>query len=197
MRELLIATTNAGKIREIKEILKDMPYRIVDLADVGYGREIDEAGETFEENARLKAKTIGGELEMLTLAEDSGLEVDVLDKKPGVYSARYCEGSDGDRNRKILFELQGIPREERTARFRSVVAIYEPDTNKTCVFGGATTDGYITDEPMGENGFGYDPIFYNPELGKTQGEATFEEKNRVSHRARALDGTRKYLLEIT
>lgn len=197
MRKLLVATANTGKIREIKEILKDVSFEIVGLEDVGYDQKIEETGTTFEENARVKAETIGKKLKMLTLAEDSGLMVDALGGRPGIYSARYGEGSDWDRVNKLLKELAGVPEEKRTARFRSAVAIFEPGTGKTSVFEGVTADGYITSEPRGNNGFGYDPIFYNPELGKTQAEATLEEKNKVSHRARALSKACKHLIEIT
>jgi XTP/dITP diphosphohydrolase len=197
MRKLLIATANAGKIREIKAILKNVPFQIVGLEDVGYDQKIDETGTTFEENARAKAETIGKKLKMLTLAEDSGLMVDALGGKPGIYSARYGEGNDWDRVNKLLKELAGVPEEKRTARFKSVVAIFEPDTGKTSVFEGVTADGYITSEPRGNNGFGYDPIFYNPELGKTQAEATLEEKNKVSHRARALKKAKDTLRNLS
>lgn len=196
MRKLLIATANAGKIREIKAILKNVPFQIVGLEDVGYDQKIDETGTTFEENARAKAETIGKKLKMLTLAEDSGLMVDVLGGRPGIYSARYGEGNDMDRVDKLLKELDGVPKEKRTARFKSVVAIFEPSTGKTSVFEGVTADGYITNEPKGNHGFGYDPVFYNPELGKTQAEAILEEKNKVSHRARALLKSKNILFTL-
>jgi len=196
-KTLLIATRNKSKFKEILKIIGDLSFRYLTLDEVGYKEDLEETGTTFEENARVKAETIGKKLKMLTLAEDSGLMVDALGGKPGIYSARYGEGNDRDRVDKLLKELEGVPQEKRTARFKSVVAIFEPNTGKTSVFEGVTADGYITSEPRGNNGFGYDPIFYNPELGKTQAEATLEEKNKVSHRARALSKACKYLIEIT
>lgn len=193
MKDLLIATTNPGKIKEIKEILKDIPYQLKSLEDLGVDIDMEETGKTFVENAILKAKTVGEKTGFLTLAEDSGLEVDSLDGRPGVYSARYTEGSDSDRINKLLKELAGVPKEKRTARFKAVIALYNPTSKKTYTFDGIS-EGYITEKPRGENGFGYDPIFFNFDLGKTNGEVTEEEKNKVSHRARALEKCKAVLL---
>lgn len=185
MKTLLIATSNKGKIREIKNILRNIPYRIITLSDINLTLEVTETGKTFEENAIIKAKAVGNKTKMFTLAEDSGLEVDFLDKRPGVLSARYCVGSDLDRINKLLEELEGVPRRERTASFRAVVALFNPETNKISTYTGISK-GYITQRPIGKNGFGYDPVFFNIDLGKTNGQASSQDKNRVSHRARAL-----------
>jgi len=141
----------------------------------------------------LKATTFGKKAGLLTLAEDTGLEVDALGGRPGVYTARYAPGTDEDRYRKLLNELKDVPEEKRTARFRTVVAIYNPkdDTTKICE---GIYEGRIAVELKGSNGFGYDPIFYNVELGKTNAEMTREEKNKVSHRGKALRKAKDILL---
>lgn len=193
MRTLLIASNNSGKIREIKEILQGIPYEIKSLKDIELDIDVKETGKTFAENAILKAKTIGEKTGLLTLADDSGLEVDALNGMPGVYSARYADGLDLGRVEKILQELKGIPREKRTAQFRCVIAVYNPETNIVYTFEGISK-GFIADKPVGKNGFDYDPIFFNPDLGKTNGEATLKEKNRVSHRAKALVKTKEFML---
>ncbi|MBI5452106.1 non-canonical purine NTP pyrophosphatase, partial [Candidatus Gottesmanbacteria bacterium] len=126
MKQILIASSNPGKIREIKEILKGVPFELKTMDEIGFNEEIPETGETFEENAIIKAKTIGEKTKLLTLAEDSGLEVDALEGRPGIYSARYANGSDLNRIDKLLKELKRIPKEKRTARFRAVVALYIP-----------------------------------------------------------------------
>ena len=185
MRQLLIATRNKGKIKEIKYILKDIPFAIKTLDDIDFADEVEETGKSFKENAILKAKTVGDKIHLLTLAEDSGLEIDILGGKPGIYSARFVKGSDVDRIHALLKELTGIPKEKRTAQFKAVIALYNPMSKKPYTFEGIS-EGYITEKTRGENGFGYDPIFFNLDLGKTNGEATEEEKNKVSHRARAL-----------
>lgn len=193
MRDLLIATTNLGKIKEIKEILQDIPYQLKSLEDLGIDIAIEEKGITFAENAILKARTAGEKTGLQTVAEDSGLEVDVLDGRPGIYSARYKKGSDSDRINKLLKELDLVPKEKRTARFKAVAALYDPNSEEIHTFEGVS-EGYITEKPLGKNGFGYDPIFFNFDLGKTNGEADQEEKNRVSHRARALEKCKAVLL---
>ncbi len=220
MQKLLLATRNPGKIREIKEILKDTKVDLISLDDIKYTDEIPETGKTFEENAIIKAKTIGEKTGLLTLAEDSGLEVDALGGRPGILSARYCEGTDLDRINKLLKELKGVPKEKRTARYRAVIALFIPfrhpesrfnrdegsqsipdgilhcvqnDKGKIFTFNGVC-EGYITDKPIGVNGFGYDPIFFSLDLGKTNGEVTLKEKNQISHRARALKKLKKILL---
>ena len=192
MRQLIIASKNPGKIREIKEILADIPFEIKSLLDIGYIKEINETGKSFEENAIIKATTIGDQNQILTLAEDSGLEVDALGGKPGIYSARFEQGSDLDRINKLLKDLKGISKVKRTARYKTVVAIYNPETKSIETFEG-TSAGYITEKPIGTNGFGYDPVFFNIDLGKINAIASFEEKNRVSHRAKALLKVKKFL----
>lgn len=192
MRQLLIASKNTGKIQEMKAILSGAPFEIKSLSDIGKDIKVEETGKTFEENAILKAKTIGEKTKHFTLGEDSGLEVDALGSKPGIYSARYAPGSDENRMSKTLDELKRIPKEKRTARFRTVIALYNPDTKSVQTFEGVS-EGYITQEPIGTNGFGYDPIFFNSELGKTNAQASFSEKNRVSHRAKALSKCKEFL----
>lgn len=194
MKQLVIATRNKGKIREIKKILSDIPIKILSLDDVDSQKSLEETGKTYEENARMKAETVGEKTGLLTLGEDSGLEIDALGGKPGLYSARHCKGTDTDKLNKLLQDLKGVPKEKRTAKYVAVVAVYNPQNKKTYLFKGES-HGRITDEPQGENGFGYDPIFYNFDLEKTNAQASEEEKNRVSHRARALLLVKETLFE--
>ena len=193
---LIIATTNKGKLIEIREILKGIPYEIKSSAEFGFNSDIPETGMTFKENAQIKTVFIGRKTGMMTLAEDSGLEVDYLGGRPGIYSARYLSGTDQDRYNKILAELNGVPREKRQARFVCVAALFDPQKNKT-FFYESESRGVITEKPYGKNGFGYDPIFYNLELKKTNAQASSAEKNRVSHRARALIKVKEFLLRHT
>jgi XTP/dITP diphosphohydrolase len=163
-----------------------LPFELVSLVELGINTRVDEVGESLEENARLKATTLARESQLLTLADDSGLEVDALGGEPGRLSARYAgEGaSDKDRVNYLLSRLEDVPAEKRSARFRCVIAIATPDGKVELCSGECR--GVITPEPRGEEGFGYDPIFYLPGLGKTMAELTLEEKNRVSHRGRAV-----------
>jgi XTP/dITP diphosphohydrolase len=190
----MLATNNLGKVREYQALLAGVPYKIVTLSGQGITTVVDEIGTSFEENARLKAATLAGESGLLTLADDSGLEVDALGGEPGVRSARYAgEGaSDADRIKLLLSKLEDVPEKERAAQFRCVIAIATPE-GKVNLFSGACR-GIITRKPSGNRGFGYDPIFYLPELGKTMAELTPEEKNRISHRARAAAKARKMLI---
>ena len=165
IKTVIIATSNKGKLIEIKEILKGIPFQIKSLPELDFKIEIDETGKTFKENALIKAKTVGEKTNLLTLGEDSGLEFDYLYGKPGIYSARYIPGTDQDRVNKVLEELKRVPREKRTARFICVAALYDPRTQKTEFFEGVSR-GVITQKPAGENGLGYDPIFYNLDLTK-------------------------------
>ena len=192
MPKFLIATYNPGKLKEIQTILKSIPFRIISLAEVGVIEEIPETGETFEENAVQKARFIGEKTGFLTLADDSGLEVDYLDGRPGVRSARYISGSDEDRVNQVLRELNEVPLENRGAKFVAVVALYNPVTKSVKTWRGESL-GRITEKPVGIGGFGYDPIFYNFDLGKTNAEAAGDEKNNVSHRSRALQQARIFL----
>jgi XTP/dITP diphosphohydrolase len=192
MKKILIATHSKGKFPEIKKILKGLPFKIVNLDDVGIDFEIEETGSTFRENAILKARAYGKITGLLTLAEDAGLEVNVLNGAPGVYSARYCPGTDEDRYKLLLRNLRGVPAKKRTARFKAVVAIFDPKSKKVRTFQ-ETLEGRITFEPKGEHGFGYDPIFYVLQLRKRTAELTAEEKNKISHRGKAWRKARKIL----
>lgn len=193
MRELLIATSNAGKLKEMRELLEDVPFKILTLADVEAGEEVEETGETLGENAILKARVYGARTGKLTLAEDTGLEVDALGGAPGVRSARYGK-DDSDRNAKLLKELADVPEEKRGAVFRTVAAIYDPERDLLRTTEG-TCRGRILREPRGNKSFGYGPLFYADELGKTLSEAEMEERNTVSHRGRAIAKAREILLE--
>jgi len=195
MKKLLIATRSKGKFPEIISELNGLPFNFLNLTDVPElpsNFEVEEPALTLEGNAIIKAMTLGKKTGLLTLAEDAGLEVESLDGRPGVYTARYAPGTDEDRYRKLLDELRGIPEEKRMARFRAVIAIYDPENDKirTCE---GIYNGRIALEPKGSNGFGYDPVFYNIELGRTNAEMTMEEKNKVSHRGKALRKAKEIL----
>lgn len=194
MRKLLITTRNKGKFPEMMEELAGLSFEFVNLndTDLPSDYEVEEPGMTFEGNAVIKAMTIGKKTGLLTLAEDAGLCVDALDGRPGVYSARYAPGSSENRNNKLLGELKDVPRKKRTARYVAVVAIYDPETDKVRTCEG-TCEGLIMTEPIGDNGFGYDPIFWSIDLGKTTAQATMEEKNSVSHRGKAMRKAREIL----
>jgi len=195
MPKLLLATNNKGKAREYRSLLSGVPFELVTPDEVGINTEVEEVGESFEENARLKATTLAAESQLLSLADDSGLEVDALGGEPGTLSARYAgEGaSDGDRVSYLLTKLEGVPKEKRTARFRCVIAIATPEGDIELCSG--ECDGIIAFEPKGKRGFGYDPIFYLPELKKTMAELPPEEKNRISHRGRAAEKASQLLKE--
>ena len=192
MPKLLIATNNQGKLKEIGEILKNIPYRMITLKEAGITEDIPETGKTFEENAVQKARYASEKTQLLTLAEDSGLEIDYLKGRPGARSARYVSGSDEDRVNQVLRELNEVPIEKRGAKFVAVVALFDPKTKVIKTFRGESL-GRITEMAVGKGGFGYDPIFYNFDLGKTNAQASSSEKNNVSHRARALIKAKKYL----
>ncbi|MSU73726.1 RdgB/HAM1 family non-canonical purine NTP pyrophosphatase [Candidatus Kaiserbacteria bacterium] len=193
MRELLIATSNKGKLSEMLAILTVVPFTILTLADVDAGGDVEETGTTLEENAILKAKTYGARTGKLTIAEDTGLEVDFLNGGPGVRTARYTEGSDDDRNQKLLRELQDVPEEGRGAQFRTVAAMYDPVTDKVRTSEGIC-HGRIAREGKGKNGFGYSPVFFVDELGKTMAELDIETRNSISHRGKALAKARDILI---
>ena len=184
--KLVVATRNPGKIREIRALLQGLGYRVLSLEDYPHLPPIEERGETFRENALEKARVAARFTGEMVLADDSGLEVDALGGAPGVKSARFGgEGlTDVDRNLLLLEKLEGVPMEKRTARFRCVMALVTPGGEEYVVEG--TCEGYIALEPRGEHGFGYDPVFYLPQYGKTMAQLPPEEKNRISHRARAL-----------
>lgn len=195
MHKLLIASLNKGKIKEIKAILNGIPLKMTSLNDFPTIDSAEETGRSFMDNAILKAKYYAEKFDLLTLAEDSGLEVDVLDGRPGVYSARYTEGSDLERVKKLLDEMREVKKDNRSARFVAVAVIYHPQ--KGLLFSATgICKGYIASKPTGQNGFGYDPVFYLPELGKTSAQLTLEEKNKVSHRAKALMKCRDFLMNF-
>ena len=183
---LLLATKNPAKVREYSRLLQGIPYEIVTLSEEGIYQVVDETGKTLEENASLKAKSYACQSNLLTLADDSGLEVDALGGEPGALSARFAgEGaSDNERIDYLLAKLTGIPWEERTARFRCMIAIASPQGEVELCQGECR--GIIAFEPKGENGFGYDPIFYLDQLEKTMAELSMDEKNEVSHRGQAV-----------
>jgi XTP/dITP diphosphohydrolase len=183
--KLLLATNNQGKVREYRTLLKNVPLELVTLAEEGIATVVDEVGESLEENARLKATLLAAESQLLSLADDSGLEVDALGGEPGPLSARYAgEGaSDKEMVNYLLSRLSNVPLEKRTARFRCVIAVAAPSGEVELRSG--ECQGFITLEPKGEQGFGYDPIFYLPDLGMTMAELPVEKKNQVSHRGQA------------
>lgn len=186
MEKLIVASNNKGKIKEIKEILKDV-YEIVPMGEAGFNEEIEENGSTFFENALIKAKAVSEALGVNALADDSGLCVDALGGAPGIYSARFSgvHGDDAANRKKLLSELKNLKNpEERKARFVSSVVLYKRDGE--VVSGMGETHGIIGFKEEGENGFGYDSLFVSDDLGKSFGLATAEEKNAVSHRKRAL-----------
>ncbi|HIW51489.1 MAG TPA: XTP/dITP diphosphatase [Candidatus Blautia intestinavium] len=186
MKKVIFATGNEGKMKEIREILGDLDIELLSLKDAGIKADIVEDGKTFEENAEIKAKAICQLTGEIVLADDSGLEIDYLNKEPGIYSARYM-GEDTSyriKNASLIERLEGVPDEQRTARFVCAIAAAFPDGTMKTVR--AAMEGRIGYEEKGENGFGYDPIFYLPEYGCTSAELSMEEKNKISHRGKAL-----------
>ena len=194
--KLLLATGNQGKIREYRSLLREVPFELVTPADVQISGSVEEAGKSLEENARLKATTLANKSQLLTLADDSGLEVDALGGEPGPLSARYAgeNATDQDRVNYLLSKLKGVPWEKRTACFCCVIALATPD-GKVELCGGECR-GIIAFEPRGEQGFGYDPVFYFPELGKTLAELPLAIKNQVSHRGQAARKAAQMLAEL-
>jgi XTP/dITP diphosphohydrolase len=187
MVKLLIATNNPGKLREYQEILADLPVELVFPADAGLTLDPEETGSTFAENAIIKAQAFAQASGLLTLADDSGLEIDALNGEPGVYSARYGNTAKKDhagRYRLVLEKMADTPLEKRTARFKCVVALASGDE----IIGTAdgAVEGVITCAPKGDGGFGYDPVFFVPEFERTMAELTADEKNSISHRSRAV-----------
>lgn len=193
LHRLLIATHNAGKVAEYKELLSDLPIELTFLSEIGIAEAVEETESTFEGNALLKARHYAKRSGLWTWADDSGLEVDVLDGRPGVYSARYGgEGlSDEDRYRYLLAELSEYPHESWTARFRCAVAIVQPDGKVATTED--TIEGLITDQPRGSYGFGYDPIFYLPDFDGTMAELHPGVKNNISHRGKAAASAKELL----
>lgn len=192
-RKIIFATGNQGKLKEIKVILGEPGVEIVSMKEEGIDVPIKEDGTTFEENAVIKAQTIAKETKEIVLADDSGLEIDYLNKEPGVYSARYA-GEDTPysiKNQMLLERLEGVAQEQRTARFVCVIAAVLPDG--TVITTRGTIEGYIGYEAAGENGFGYDPIFYVPEYNCTTAQLSMEQKNELSHRGKALRAMKEEL----
>lgn len=186
MKRMIFATGNENKMKEIREILGALPLEILSMKEAGVSADIVEDGKTFEENALIKARAICKLAGEMVLADDSGLEIDYLNKEPGIYSARYM-GQDTSyhiKNKSLIDRLEGVPDEKRTARFVCAIAAVFPDGKELVVRG--TVEGIIGYEEKGENGFGYDPIFYLPERGCTTAELPPEEKNSISHRGNAL-----------
>lgn len=202
MNTVIFATSNEGKMKEVRAILADMPVRVLSMKEAGIKVDVDENGNSFEENALIKASGIAGCIpeeykgdKVFVLADDSGLEVDYLNKEPGIYSARYMgEDTSYDiKNQAIIDRLAGVPDEQRTARFVCAIACVLPDGSNKITR--ATIEGIIGYEIAGANGFGYDPIFYVPEFGCTTAELTPEQKNEVSHRGKALKEMKERLRE--
>jgi len=196
LKRLLLATNNRGKLREYKSLLRGIPYDIVTPAELGITADVPETGGSFAENARQKAVSLAAASGLLTLADDSGLEVDALGGRPGPLSHRWAgEGaSDSDRIDYLLNELRDIPEGNRTGRFRCVIAVTEPDG--IVEFFTGECRGNIIAAPRGSRGFGYDPVFYVPELKKTFAELLPKEKNRISHRAMAAAKARAALMAM-
>ena len=196
MKRIIFATGNENKMKEIRMILGDLGVEILSMKEAGVDVDIVEDGASFEENAEIKARAVARVLTSdIVLADDSGLEIDYLDKAPGIYSARFAgEDTSYDiKNRILLDRLEGVPDEERTARFVCAVAAVFPDGTVSVVR--KTIEGRIAEEAAGDNGFGYDPIFYVPEYGCTTAEMKPEQKNELSHRGKALRAMREILKE--
>ncbi|MGB9627462.1 MAG: XTP/dITP diphosphatase [Thermodesulfobacteriota bacterium] len=183
---MLIATRNQGKVREIRKALKGLNIHPSSLTDLPGAPKVEEDGKTFIENALKKARFYANYFGKLTIADDSGLEIDALKGLPGPYSARYAkeEASAQDNNRKLLKEMEGIPLSKRKARFRCVLALVSPDGKEVIVEGSCV--GRIGLKEVGKKGFGYDPLFFLPRYGKTMAQLSIEEKNKISHRGKAL-----------
>ena len=185
MTKLLLATTNRGKIREYRSLLSGLPFELVTPDEEGMDIAVEENCPSYEENASVKVKAYAGASHLITLADDSGLEVDVLGGEPGIRSARAAGEAAGDKDRieHLLARLKEVPLEKRTAHFKCVIAIASPEGKTELCHG--ECQGLIALEPKGENGFGYDPVFYLPELKKTMAELPLETKNQISHRGKA------------
>jgi XTP/dITP diphosphohydrolase len=196
MPKLLLATSNPGKIREYRFLLDGLGYQLTTLAEEGIAKAVIESGSNYEQNARLKALTYAKLSQLTALADDSGLEVDALNGEPGIKSARFAGESvtDAEKVSLLLTKLNGVPWERRTARFKCVIAIASPGGRVELCYG--ECHGIIAFEAKGENGFGYDPIFFLPEMGKTMAELPFEMKNQISHRARATQKAHQVLQQL-
>ena len=184
MKSIILASNNKDKVKEVKEILKG--YDIISMKEAGIDVDIEENGTTFEENALIKARAIMKLTGQITMADDSGLEIDYLNKAPGVYSARFMghDTSYDIKNKALIQKLEGVKGSDRSGRFVCAIAVCFPDGSEIVKRG--TMEGLIAEEIKGDNGFGYDPIVYLPEYGRTSGELAPEEKNKISHRGKAL-----------
>ena len=194
MTKIIFATGNEGKMREIRDIMADLDVELLSMKEAGIKLDIVEDGKTFEENALIKAGAVAKEAPgAIVMADDSGLEVDYLHKKPGIYSARFIGEviSYDIKNQAILDRLKGVPKEKRTARFVCAIAAAMP--NGDVLVTRETIEGYIGEKPAGSNGFGYDPIFYVDEFGCSTAELTEEQKNQISHRGKALRAMKEKL----
>jgi len=193
--KIIFATGNRDKMKEIRAILKDTGLETVSMKEEGIECEIEENGKTFEENAWIKVEAIGRRQGAIIMADDSGLEVDALNKEPGVFSARFLgEDTSYDmKNKTIIARLSDVSGSARSCRFVCAIAILFPDGERKTVY--ETMEGVVAHAPAGENGFGYDPIFYLPEYGKTSAELSMEEKNKISHRGKALEEAKKLIRE--
>jgi XTP/dITP diphosphohydrolase len=196
MPKLLLASSNPGKIREYRFLLDGLGYQITTLTEEGIAKIVTESGNSYEQNARLKATTYAKLSQLTTLADDSGLEVDALNGKPGIKSARFGgeTATDAEKVSFLLAKLNSVPWERRTARFKCVIAIASPGGRAEVCYG--ECNGMIAFEAKGENGFGYDPIFSLPEIGKTMAELPLEIKNQISHRALASQKARQVLKQL-
>jgi XTP/dITP diphosphohydrolase len=196
MPKLLLATSNPGKIKEYHFLLDGLGYKITTLAKEGIAKIVTESGNNYEQNARLKAITYAKLSQLTALADDSGLEVDALNGEPGVKSARFVgeAATDAEKVSFLLAKLNGVPWEQRTACFKCVIAIASPRDRAEICYG--ECHGMIALEAKGENGFGYDPIFFLPEIGKTMAELPLTMKNQISHRARASQKARQVLQQL-
>jgi XTP/dITP diphosphohydrolase len=196
MPKLLLATSNPGKIKEYRLLLDGLGYEITTLAEEGITKVVTESRNSYEQNARLKAVTYVKLSRLLTVADDSGLEVDALNGEPGIKSARFAgkAATDAERVSLLLARLEGVPWERRTARFKCVMAIATPKGQTEICYGECR--GMIALEAKGENGFGYDPVFFLREINKTMAELPLEAKNQISHRARASQKARQVLQQV-
>ncbi len=199
MTKIIVATKNSHKVSEMASLLSDMDIELVTMTDAGITKEIVEDGDSFKENALIKAREVAKISGCPAIADDSGLSVDALGGEPGIYSARYASldgenSSDIDNTMKLLHNMESIPSGERTARFVSALALVLPDGREFCTIG--VCEGHITREIRGNGGFGYDPVFFCPEFSKTFGELSAQEKNSVSHRNKSVIAMKKIIKEI-
>ncbi|MCS7280028.1 MAG: RdgB/HAM1 family non-canonical purine NTP pyrophosphatase [Desulfobacterota bacterium] len=191
IKEVIVATRNVGKFREFEQALRESNLRIYSLSDLGFVEDIEEDDTSYVMNALKKARKIGDRFNLPSLADDSGLEVEYLKKRPGVKSARYGR-TDEERIQRLLLELADVPWERRSAKFKAYLALYLPGHERQYIFYGELK-GYIGFEKKEKYGFGYDPIFYVPDIGKFLSELSVEEKNEISHRGKALKALKKFL----